>query len=127
MFDGGKVVVGLVVFLALVTFPLWYNVAKGKSEYVPDLERSAAADRCVADSAYMVAHHMNLLNEWRDLVVRKGERIYTDPWKGQHVMSLSGTCLSCHENKDKFCDRCHDYMGVDPYCWDCHVVPEEVR
>ena len=47
-------------------------------------------------------------------------------------MSLSGTahtkdggsCMSCHANKDKFCDRCHDYLAVKPYCWDCHVEPQ---
>ena len=28
--------------------------------------------------------------------------------------------------KDKartFCDKCHNYTGVKPYCWDCHVEP----
>jgi len=38
-------------------------------------------------------------------------------------MSLSNTCLSCHTNKAEFCDKCHGYASVDPYCWDCHVDP----
>jgi hypothetical protein len=40
-------------------------------------------------------------------------------------MSLTRTCLDCHSNKAEFCDRCHTYMAVDPYCWDCHVEPKE--
>ncbi|MEW5992976.1 MAG: sulfate reduction electron transfer complex DsrMKJOP subunit DsrJ [Candidatus Zixiibacteriota bacterium] len=127
MFDGGKIIVGLIVFLGLITFPLWYNVAKGKAGYVPDLEKPLTADRCVAETEFMTTHHMDLLDEWRDKVVREGARVYTDPWGNKHEMSLSNTCLSCHENKDRFCDRCHNYMGVDPYCWDCHIIPKEVR
>jgi hypothetical protein len=34
------------------------------------------------------------------------------------------TCLGCHKNKSEFCDRCHSYSGVDPYCMDCHVLPK---
>ena len=126
MFDAGKIIIGLLVFLALITFPLWYNVAKGKATYVPELEKPTTADRCVADTAYMMAHHMDLLNAWRDRVVRDGERIYVDAYGTKYEMSLTNTCLSCHSNKDKFCDKCHDYMGVTPYCWECHVDPKEL-
>ena len=37
--------------------------------------------------------------------------------------SLTLECLSCHSNKDKFCDECHEYLKVKPYCWDCHIIP----
>jgi hypothetical protein len=41
-------------------------------------------------------------------------------------MSLTNTCITqCHSNKAKFCDRCHDYMNVQPWCWDCHNFPKE--
>jgi hypothetical protein len=74
----------------------------------------------------MKANHMDLLNEWRDLVVRDGKRIY-DSFDGkEYIMSLSNTCMDCHSNKSEFCDSCHDYSGVIPYCWDCHVEPEEL-
>jgi hypothetical protein len=36
-------------------------------------------------------------------------------------MSLEETCFSCHDDKSNFCDSCHDYTAVDPYCWDCHA------
>jgi cytochrome c len=125
MYDAGKVIVGLVIFLALLTFPTWYNVATGQATYVPQLEKAVKGERCVADTTYMKASHMDLLNTWRDDVVRKGERVYTADDGSRYNMSLTLTCLDCHSNKAEFCDRCHNYMSVDPYCWDCHVIPEE--
>ena len=127
MYDAGKVIVGIIVFLALITFPIWYNVATGKATYVPELEQPIRGDACVAETKFMQASHMDLLNDWRDRVVRRGERVHTAPDGTRYNMSLTHTCLDCHTNKDKFCDRCHTYMGVDPYCWDCHVIPKEVR
>lgn len=126
MYDAGKVIVGLVVFLALITFPTWYNVATGKATYVPELAKPVKGERCVADTEYMRASHMDLLNTWRDQVVRHNVRVYVADDGARYNMSLTSTCLDCHSNKKEFCDRCHDYMSVDPYCWDCHVIPEEL-
>jgi hypothetical protein len=42
-------------------------------------------------------------------------------------MSLQNTCMQCHPNKAEFCDRCHNYASVKPYCWDCHVEPKEKK
>jgi hypothetical protein len=127
MYDAGKVILGLIVFIALITFPTWYNVATGKATYVPELEKPVKGETCVADIEYMRASHMDLLNQWRDDVVREGQRVYTAPDGTKYNMSLSHTCLDCHSNKDKFCDRCHEYMGIDPYCYDCHIIPEELK
>jgi hypothetical protein len=33
--------------------------------------------------------------------------------------------MACHTSKKEFCDRCHDYTSVTPYCWDCHLAPVE--
>jgi hypothetical protein len=33
--------------------------------------------------------------------------------------------MDCHSNKSKFCDQCHNYVDVDPFCWDCHIEPKE--
>ena len=127
MYDAGKVIVGLVIFLALITFPTWYNVATGKATYVPELEKAVKGDQCVADVEYMRTSHMDLLNQWRDKVVRTGERIHIAPDGTKYNMSLTLTCLDCHSNKANFCDRCHDYMSVDPYCYDCHIIPEVTK
>lgn len=127
MYDAGKVIIGLIVFLALITFPTWYNVATGKATYVPELEKAVKGDHCVADTTYMKARHMDLLNQWRDMVVRQDKRIYVAEDGTKYNMSLSGTCLDCHADKTKFCDRCHTYMDVNPYCWDCHIDPKEYK
>jgi len=129
MYDAGKVILGIVVALVLVTFPMWYNLAGEATVTVPDLEKardSIPSTLCVADTVWMRGHHMDLLNDWRDQVVRGGDRFFRPPGDRLREKSLSNTCLDCHVNKDKFCDRCHTFMGVDPYCWDCHVVPKEI-
>lgn len=127
MHDAGKVIIGLLIFLLLVTAPLWYNLGSGRAGYVPELEKASRGEQCVRDSSYMTVHHMDLLDEWRDQVVREGERFETGPDGIRYERSLSNTCLSCHVSKERFCDRCHNYLGVTPYCWDCHVIPEELR
>lgn len=128
MFDGNKIIIGLVVFLALASAPFWITAASGGKGTRPELEypTNPAQKQCVEDKAYMQAFHMDLLDKWRDAVVRDGYRVYVSrAHKTKHEMSLSKTCLSCHSDKTKFCDRCHDYSGVKPYCWDCHVTTRD--
>ena len=123
MFDSGKIIIGLIVFIGLFSFPLWKYATGGEVTKKPNLVLPPKADviECVNTTEYMHSSHMDLLNEWRDEVVRKGKRIYISPSGKKFNMSLTKTCLSCHSNKEQFCDRCHSYMGVDPYCWDCHL------
>ena len=65
---------------------------------------------------------MDLLNTWRDEAVRNGDRAYVGLDGKEYEKSIAGTCLSsCHSNKEEFCDRCHEYVGARPYCWDCHA------
>lgn len=134
MYDSAKVISGLFVFLVIVTFPVWYNMSTGAAGPAPELEKAARGEQCVRDTGYMRGYHMDLLNEWRDTVVRDGDRFETGaggrlgPYgEATYERSLTNTCLGCHENKDKFCDRCHDYAGVDPYCWNCHIDPKELQ
>jgi len=128
MNDTGKILGGLIIFLLLVTSPMWYNLAKGKGKTGPDpVIAPGAGSTCVAETKYMRAYHMDLLNEWRDDVVRKGDRVWHSPDGKEYDKSLSRTCMNCHSNKTEFCDRCHDYTAVNPYCWDCHVEPGEVK
>jgi hypothetical protein len=131
MKDKGKILTGVAVFLGLMAFPVWYNLGSGKASYRPDIviktRNVPGRDRCVLQTEYMRTSHMNLLNEWRDRVVRFDERIHVSPDGRTFERSLTATCLSCHDNKASFCDRCHDFAGVQPNCWDCHVVPKEAQ
>jgi len=131
MHDTGKVIIGLIIFIVIAIFPIWFAVAGGRTGELPELEKAARGEKCVLETKEMRASHMDLLNVWREDVVRKGERYYrAHPGTSNEFkveMSLTRACLGCHENKDAFCDRCHDYMSVHPYCWDCHVNPKEVR
>ena len=129
MYDAGKVIFGLVVFVGLVTSPLWFNAmteeAASPPEFKPPPNGSA---NCVKDTEWMRSSHMDLLNEWRDDVVRRDDRWYTFNLAGEETTvskSLTLTCMDCHSNKAEFCDSCHAYMAVTPYCWDCHVEPKE--
>ena len=123
MRDKGLIIAGLVVFLVLITFPMWYNSATGTTSEAPVLKKAVRGETCVEPVDYMRASHMDLLIEWRDDVVRNGNRTFVSTDGASHEMSLAGTCLGCHDSKADFCDKCHNYVGVDPYCWDCHVDP----
>jgi len=126
MHDVGKIAGGLVVFLVLATSPLWYNALSASTPDVPTLAKPPnGSQQCVEATEYMRASHMDLLNQWRDEVVRNGNRSYTSKLTGKTIdMSLSRTCMECHSNKAEFCGRCHNFLSVDPFCWDCHVEPK---
>jgi hypothetical protein len=69
--------------------------------------------------------HMSLLNEWRDDVLRDGNRVSVTVNGKEYRKGLQMACMQCHSNKEKFCDTCHEYASVKPYCWDCHLSPAE--
>jgi len=123
MSDRGMIIGGLVVFLVLVTYPLWSTVVAGGEVAMPELEYPAGETACIEDTEFMRANHMDILNDWRNALVRDGETEYTSASGQQYTMSLTGTCMSCHDDRDTFCTRCHDYSNVTPLCWDCHVEP----
>jgi hypothetical protein len=122
MNDKKWILLGVAVFILIALFPFWYN--RGKAAPAPEVkltEKALAAKECVMSKEYMKAEHMQLLDLWRESVVRQGERIFTNAKGKQFTMSLSNTCLDCHSNKAEFCDKCHNYASVRPYCWDCHI------
>ncbi len=127
----GMIALGLMIFLIGITFPFWYNKGRSMLPPVLSLDTSNIAQlkekRCVEDTAFMRANHMKLLKAWRDEVVREGKREYTTKDGRRFEKSLTGTCLQCHSNKEHFCDRCHNYVGTKPSCFNCHVIPEEVK
>lgn len=155
MYDGGKILAGLIIGVGLLLFPFYFNAGKAAKAPVPELTPKAKeAKVCVAPTPYMQKYHMQLLDDWRQTAVRDDERYYDSSkgtWQlrladslnygvGQDInqfykttkgriyyKSLQVTCMDCHSNKTKFCDQCHNYMGVAPYCWDCHIAPVEPK
>jgi len=123
MYNAGKIIIGLIIFLGLVTAPFWYN--RGKASPPLKLEVGTQEKQCVEPTPFMKSSHMQLLNEWRDEVVRNGKRVYTSSTGKTYEMSLQNTCTKCHAKKTQFCDRCHTYMDSAPKCWDCHIAPVE--
>lgn len=124
MYDAGKVLVGLGAFVAIISGPIWYTAAaNAPTTKRPELAKPIKGQACVKDAQWMRAWHMDLLNTWRDDVVRRGERQFKADDGTVFDKSLTLTCLDCHADKAAFCDRCHDYASVDVGCWDCHVVP----
>lgn len=129
MYNGGKIFIGIIVFLAIAAFPLYYNIGRADTTPKPSLDtpviNQMKVKHCVEPKQYMRAEHMQLLNNWRDSAIRGGDRVYVSSTGEKYNISLQNTCLHCHSNKDKFCDSCHSYMAVHPYCWSCHFAPNK--
>jgi len=140
MYDAGKIITGVVIALLLLAFPIIYTVAYGNGDaptpvILPEYEN----ETCIESVESMREDHMKLLDSWRDTVVRDANRIYEASDGTKYYMGLSapanftfldephlegveaGACLICHPNKSDFCDSCHDYSGINPSCWNCHI------
>ena len=132
IYDKGKVIAGIIVFILIVAFPVYYNIAKPREQARPSLDtpviNQMGVKQCVMPKDYMTTEHMQLLDDWRDSVVRDGDRYFEKVIDGKvYEKSLQNTCMHCHSNKEKFCDECHNYASVRPYCWDCHISPKEKK
>jgi hypothetical protein len=66
---------------------------------------------------FMRFHHMDLLKEIRDEVLREGI--------GIEVSRGLERCRTCHENRERFCNACHDAVDLSPDCFDCHYYPAD--
>lgn len=127
MYNKGTIIPGLIIFLAFVTFPVWFNGLTTASD-LPKPELPPGGEKqCVMPADYMRASHMQLLNEWRDNVLRDGNREILEINGKKYPKGLQMACMECHSNKEQFCDTCHTYAAVDPYCWDCHLTPKNAK
>ena len=114
MYKGGRIIAFAALFCLAVLSPFIVNLANAAPAPETSLDTPAItaqqAKECVASTEYMKDNHMQLLDESRN-----------ESASGQvYEKSLDGTCLECHSNREEFCDSCHDYASVDPYCWECH-------
>jgi hypothetical protein len=121
MYNKTTIIPGLIIFVIIVTLPVWINGFEAGDLPKPELPQG----KCVAPASEMRDIHMSLLNEWRDDVLRNGNRVTVKSLDGKEFRKgLQMACMQCHTNKAKFCDSCHEYASVKPYCWDCHITPE---
>ncbi len=124
MYNRGAIFTGFGILAVLGTFPLWWLLVNGGGGAPPELTLPQGTAGCVESGEFMRRSHMDLLDSWRDSVVRVGQRVYTASDGREIPISLTGTCLGCHGTRQEFCSRCHEYTGVAPSCWDCHLDVE---
>lgn len=107
----------VIMLLGLLAAPLLYTAA-GNGVFTkapaPRLAKAVNATQCVEPAEWMRANHQMLLTHQRDAIVRDGDR--------NRKYRIEG-CSACHAKRADFCDRCHDYAGVKPECFDCHYLP----
>ncbi|MBA4392017.1 MAG: menaquinol oxidoreductase [Desulfobacca sp.] len=132
MYDENKIIPIIIVFVILVTFPLWYNLGKAVAKPDPKIDtpviQQMPEKQCIEPKEAMKTTHMKILDEWRNDVVRADyKRQYTGTNGKVFEKSLQNGCMKCHSNKTQFCDQCHNYMQVKPFCWDCHIAPKETK
>ncbi len=123
MYNKGTIIPGLIIFVLLITFPLWFNAFSTASTLRKVELPPGGQKECVAPAVEMRAKHMVLLNTWRDEVLRDGNRTAVTVGGKEYRKGLQTACMACHTNKEKFCDSCHVYTSVTPFCWDCHLTP----
>lgn len=123
IYDGSKIIPGVVIFFAVISLPFWYNAVSSQAAETPQITINTQAKQCIEPEQWMIDHHMQLLNTWRDDVVRKDINTYTASNGEQYTIGLA-TCASCHPDRTDFCDQCHNYIDVSPSCWECHNLPE---
>lgn len=89
----------------------------------PDVPKGKG-DKCVEDTEFMRANHMELLLHQRDETMHRGIRTKKHSLKN---------CIECHvvtdelnqpvsaANPKHFCRVCHDYASVSIDCFQCHA------
>lgn len=86
-------------------------------------------DKCIRETAFMRANHMELLLHKRDETMRKGIRTKAESLK---------ECIACHavpgndgrpvstDDSRHFCVACHRYAAVKIDCFECHASRPEI-
>ena len=123
MYNKGIIIPGLIIFVVLMLGAVLWD--GGEKIEAPKPEKPVGYKNCVRPVAYMTDSHMVLLNQWRDEALREGNREPVEVDGQFYERSLQNGCMHCHTSKKKFCDRCHVFASVYPYCWDCHLAPKE--
>ena len=70
IYDGKNILIGLVVFIVLATFPVWFNHGKAAPAPEPKLDTPVISQmvnkQCVLPKEEMITRHMKLLERVED-------------------------------------------------------------
>ena len=113
-----KWVIGSLVVFAVVLFsPFLVNAVTGHLGAKVDAPNPKAAHgtACILPTEEMRQVHMKMFMHTRDDTVRRGIHVQQKSLKH---------CQTCHPTRADFCDKCHNFAGVKPECWNCHFYPE---
>jgi nitrate reductase gamma subunit len=125
--DGRKIIIGLLIFLGITTYPFYHNMFNRMTGYVaqkPELPKEEK--ECIEPKEMILVKHKDLLDQWMTSALRNGERTYEAKDRRRYLISLNRTCMRCHRDNTTFCDRCHEYLAVSAHtCWNCHMSPKQ--
>ena len=80
MYNGGKIITGLVIFVLLISAPFLLNV--GQANELPEISLDTPAinqlseKQCVESVEFMRSQHPQLLDDWRSGGTRRADRLY---------------------------------------------------
>jgi hypothetical protein len=125
--NGNTRLLVVAVSLAVILFPLGYSVVSAPFSHGAEQPEPASGDYCLGsiDPAYMRFHHMELLQQARDEIVREG-KTGDIMCEGRSVEVKLENCWQCHPSRERFCNRCHVAVNLYPNCFRCHYDPDEV-
>jgi len=115
------------IFAIVALGPFVINTATGhllKGVDGPNPTPAMSGDECLRPADEMRAHHMNYLHSVMDSM-RHMWASGIDMGEASIETDFSfDKCQECHPTRGDFCDRCHDFVGVVPKCWECHDYPQ---
>ncbi len=119
-----KFIIGFALVALLSSGGAVSSACAGESRVPIPSPPKGKGDKCVRDTSFMRANHMNLLLHQRDQTVQKGIRTKKYSLK---------ECVACHavpgddgqpvsyEDPKNFCRSCHEYVAVRIDCFECHA------
>jgi hypothetical protein len=119
---------GLRRFLALILLTATAFPAFAADGMLFPVVPKAKGGQCVEDTQFMRRNHMDLLKHQRDATLREGVR------GAKHSLK---DCIACHavddakgqpvgiDDKNHFCNSCHEYAAVQIDCFSCHTSKPE--
>lgn len=123
--NGNTRLLAVAIAVVIILFPFGYSVVQSVFSQGASLPESPAGEGYCLDDvprAYMRYHHMDLLKDLRDEVVRYGHG-EVEFHAERRKIEFNG-CWDCHPSRKEFCNRCHEPVNLYPDCFRCHYDPD---